>query len=348
MRSLIKPPRLRRGDKVATVSPSSGCAGDEDMRWRYEYGVSRLRDVFGLEVEAMPHSLKGSAFTYEHPEARAEDLMRAFADPSVKGIVTNVGGDDSIRLLPYINFGVIRDHPKVLIGFSDTTSVHLMCAKAGLSSFYGTSTLCEFAENVRMHDYTKNALEKALFRAERIGEVPAAPGFSAENPTYGDERATKTTPREFEKNAGYEILQGTGKARGRLLGGCIEILDLCKGTAVFPPLDDWKNALLFLDVGEGYTCPYCVQYWLRNFGLTGVLDRISGILFAKPLGNKDLEGYKETLVRVVAKEFGRPDLPILFNMSFGHTTPTCVLPYGAEAEIDCEKASFRILESGVV
>ena len=118
---LIKPMKLQSGDKIATVSPSWGGAGDPELRWRYEQGVERLERVFGLKVVPMPNSLKGSDYLYEHPQARAEDLMSAFLDRSVQGIFANIGGEESIRLLPYIDFNVIRDNPKIFMGYSDVT-----------------------------------------------------------------------------------------------------------------------------------------------------------------------------------------------------------------------------------
>lgn len=111
---LIKPNRLQPGDIVATVSPSWGGAGDPEIRWRYEQGVKRLEEVFGLMVIPMPNSLKGSEFIYNNPQARAEDLMTAFKDARVKAIIANIGGEDSIRLLPHIDFNVIRESPKIL------------------------------------------------------------------------------------------------------------------------------------------------------------------------------------------------------------------------------------------
>src|SRR5690625_984643 len=144
---LIKPEKLTKGDIVATVSPSSGLAGESVFHWRYEQGVRRLEEVFGLKVVAMPNSLKGIDYLYEHPEARAADLMNAFQDESIKGIIANIGGEDSIRLLPYIDFEVIRNNPKVFMGFSDVTISHLFCHHAGLSSFYGPAILTDFAEN---------------------------------------------------------------------------------------------------------------------------------------------------------------------------------------------------------
>ncbi len=149
---LTKPKMLQPGDKVATVSLSWGGAGEPSIRWRYDLGVKRLKEVFGLEVVAMPNSLKGSDFAYENPQARAEDLMAAFRDPSIKGIISNIGGSESIRLLPYIDFNVIRENPKIFMGYSDATISHLFCLKAGLSTFYGPAILTEFAENGEMHE----------------------------------------------------------------------------------------------------------------------------------------------------------------------------------------------------
>src|SRR5699024_6792093 len=114
---LIKPKQLQRGDKIATVSLSWGGTGEKHLRWRYEQGIKRLEEVFGLEVIAMPNSLKGEKYLYEHPEARAADLMQAFQDESIKAIIANIGGDDSIRLLPHIDFTLIRDNPKIFMGF---------------------------------------------------------------------------------------------------------------------------------------------------------------------------------------------------------------------------------------
>jgi muramoyltetrapeptide carboxypeptidase LdcA involved in peptidoglycan recycling len=82
----------------------------------------------------MPNALKGIKYLDEHPEARASDLMDAFRDKEIKAIFSAIGGDDSIRLLPYIDFDVIKNNPKIFTGFSDTTSNHMMMYKAGLVS----------------------------------------------------------------------------------------------------------------------------------------------------------------------------------------------------------------------
>ena len=160
---LIKPKRLQPGDKVATISLSWGGAGDTDILWRYEIGKKRLEEEFGLKVVEMPNTLSGTEYLYNNPQKRAEDLMRAFKDPSIKGIFSCIGGDESVRMLPYIDYDVIKNNPKVFIGYSVTTVTHFICLKAGISSFYAPSILSELAENVEMFDYTKHWVNKVLF-----------------------------------------------------------------------------------------------------------------------------------------------------------------------------------------
>ena len=101
---MIKPNKLNKGDKVAVVSLSWGGLGDDNFIHKYDIAKERLEKEFGLELIAMPNALKGTKYVYEHPEARAKDLMDAFQDKSIKGIFCAIGGDDTIRLLPYINY----------------------------------------------------------------------------------------------------------------------------------------------------------------------------------------------------------------------------------------------------
>ncbi len=336
---------LQRGDTVATISLSWGGAGEPELRWRYEQGVERLKNVFGLEIVAMPNSLKGAAYLYENPQARAEDLMNAFKDPSIKGIVSNIGGSESIRLLPYIDFDVIRENPKVFIGFSDATITHLFCHKAGISSFYGPAILTDFAENVQMHEYTVESIKKTLFSNEVIGEIKPSPVWTSQRLEWVIEN--KHISREMnEDNKGYELLQGKGIAQGRLIGGCIEVLEFAKGTSLWPDKAYFKDSILFFETSEDLPIPANIEYWLRNYGTQGILQEVNGIIFAKPQHEKYYEEYKESIATIL-HELGLNELPVLYNLNFGHTEPKFVIPYGAMAEINCEEVKFSIIDSGV-
>ena len=127
---LIKPRRLEKDDLVATVSPCNGWAGDSRTKWKYELGASRLREL-GLRVAAAPNSMRGSEYLSNNPEARAEDIMWAFDNKEVRAIIANVGGNDSIKVIPYIDPKLITDNPKIFIGYSDVMNLHLLCYRSG-------------------------------------------------------------------------------------------------------------------------------------------------------------------------------------------------------------------------
>ncbi len=344
MLTLKKPRRLNRGDCVATVSLSYGGAGDADLIWRYELGKRRLQEQFGLCVVEMPHTLKGSDYVYRHPEARAEDLMRAFSDSSISAIFSCIGGDDSIRMLPYIDFDVIRKNPKLFIGYSDSTITHFMCLKAGVASVYGPSLLAELAENNAIFAYTAHWLERTLFQTEPLGEVTAAGEWTGERLEWTKDNAN--TAKRMQKNAGYEWLQGDGVATGPLIGGCVEVMEMMKGTALWPDMHQFDGAVLFFETSEDMPEPAYVEYWLRNYGSQGLLNKVSAMIWGKPYQEKYREEYKRAILKVLA-ELGLDRLPVVYNMTFGHNQPMMCLPYGSLAQVDCPARTFSILESGV-
>lgn len=345
MLRLKKPERLRPGDKVAAVSLSAGTAGDGAVLWRYHQGKERLEHIFGLQVVEMPHTLAGPQYVYDHPEKRAEDLMAAFADPSIKGIISCIGGEDSIRMLPYIDFDLMGKNPKLFTGYSDSTVTHFLCMRAGLSSMYGPALLTDFAENVEMSPYTAEAVRRAFFSGEPIGPVHPSDVWTSQRLAWVEEN--KNTARTFQPNGPYEVLQGEGKVRGRLIGGCLEVLNYLRGTSLFPPPDYFDGAILFLETSECQAPPWLVEDILRCFVTTGILGRLSGIFWGKPQGEKYEREYRAATRKVLA-EAGRRDMPVLCNGSFGHNEPKTVLPYGVLAQIDCDSAGFSILESAAL
>lgn len=345
---MIKPQKLHPGDKVATVSLSWG--GPGTVPYRYAAGKQQLQDEFGLVVVEMPHTLSDADWLHRNPQARADDLMAAFSDPTIKGVFSTIGGDDSIRLLSYLDLNVIQANPKVFLGFSDTTINHLACYKAGLVTFYGPSIMAGFAENGGMFPYMVHSVRKTLFSSEPIGNIPPnRDGWTVEILDWTDP-ANQTHLRKLNPSTGWHFLQGRGIHQGRLLGGCFEVLDWLRGTDFWPGMEDWQDAILFLDTSEDAPSPDIVKYGLRTYAALGILPRLAGILFARPGGPvppEKFEEYDKVLLQVVAEEAGLTDLPLISGMDFGHTDPMFVLPYGIQAEIDCERQRFSILENAV-
>src|SRR6188474_1086647 len=142
---MIKPKKLQPGDKVAAISMSWG--GPGTFPHRYEIGKQQLQNEFDLHVVETRHALRDAEWLHKNPQARADDLMQAFADPTIKAIISSIGGADSIPFFPYFDLNVIHANLKIYMEYSDATTTHLICFKAGLISFYGPMIMAEFAEN---------------------------------------------------------------------------------------------------------------------------------------------------------------------------------------------------------
>lgn len=348
MPHLIKPRRLAAGDRIAAVSPSWGGPGTHPHR--YAAGKAQLERAFGVKVVEMPHTLAPAEWIENNPEARAADLMQAFADPTIAGIVATIGGEDSIRVLPYLDLELIRGNPKVFLGFSDTTALHLACHAAGVTSFYGPSIMAGFAENGGLHAYTAQGVSQALFSTEPIGTVPRnTEGWTVERLSWS-EPAVQSQLRRLEPADPPRLLQGEGEANGHLLGGCLEVLEMVKGTGWWPDTDAWRGAILFIETSEEAPPPSFVRHCLRNYGATGILGSLAGMLIARadPGNQPDYQQAIEAAALQVLAEYGRTDLPVLAGLDFGHTQPMLTLPYGVQARIACAERTLTILEAGVL
>ena len=345
---MIKPNRLTKGDKVAIVSLSRGLLGEDKFIHILDIAKERLEKEYGLEVVVMPNALKGINYLYEHPEARAEDLMNAFKDKTIKAIINAIGGDDTIRLLPFIDFDIIKNNPKVFMGFSDTTVNHFMMYKAGLVSYYGGSLMNNWGEYVEINEYTKESLDKAFFNPQDNYEVKPSKYCS-----YVDKKVrwcidNINVKRTVEEDTiGYEVLQGRGKVQGKLLGGCIETFIYLIGTSLWPTLEEWKDKILFIEVSdeeESELPEYYFAWILRNLEAQGIFNVIKGIIFGKPPVKEKYDAYKEILFDIVSTDGKHQDLPIIYNVNFGHAYPIGIIPIGLDCELDCENKTITILE----
>ena len=344
---MIKPKKLKKGDKVAIVSLSSGIAGDEVFFHRYEFGKKRLEEEFGLEVITMENALIGSEGIKLHPELRAKDLMEAFLDKEIKAVFCNLGGDDTIRLLPYIDFELIRDNPKIFMGYSDTTINHFMLNKAGVVSYYGPCVMAEFAENVKMHDYTKSSILKVLFENSEGYKILSSDKWTSESLSWMDFNNNNIERKMLSENKGVEILQGNESVEGVLLGGCIDTFHMFIGSEIWPK-DDWENKILFLETSEDKPDPSFISQILRNPLMVEVLKKIKGLIIGKPVDETYYEEYKEAYLEVIQNELKLNNLFVAYNYNFGHTAPMCVLPMGIKVRVNVKNGVIEFLESATV
>ena len=341
--------KLKEGDKVAIVSLSSGMLGEEFCSHNIETGVKRLKE-YGLEPVFMPNSLKGIEFLKEHPEARAKDLKDAFLDHSVAGIICAIGGDDTYRLLPYLMedkefIDAVEQNPKLFTGFSDTTINHLMFYKLGLSTYYGPAFITDLGEiSNEMLPYSRKAFESYLEGYES-GTIVSSEIWYEEREDFS--KAAMGTERIAHKEErGFELLQGNDTFEGELLGGCLESFydilredgneeekKICEKYGLFPGKEEWIGKILFIETCEEKPEPELFEKEIISLKDKGIFDVINGVLVGKPQDEVYYDEYKEILIKVIDNE----NLPIVYNVNFGHATPRCTLPYGVFTKVDMNR-----------
>jgi muramoyltetrapeptide carboxypeptidase LdcA involved in peptidoglycan recycling len=339
----IRPRHLRAGDTVAVLSPSWG--GPAAFPHVYEAGLDVLRS-WGLRIREYPTTRLSPAELSADPRGRARDLTAAFEDPAIAGIVASIGGDDAIRLLPYLDPGVIRANPKILLGYSDATVLLAAVRRVGVVAFHGPSVMAGIGQLPALGTEVTAHIRSMLFEAPAKMTYPA---FGRVSEGYPDWRDPANVGRiGADRDAGpWRLLQGTaGPVSGVLEGGCLEVIDWLRGTWAGPEHGDRDGRLLAIETSEELPSPVAVGRMLRSLGVAGVLDGLAGVLIGRwrERTPDEVAEVEEAVLGVIAGEFDRPDLPIVANLPFGHTDPQWVLPLGVRATVDPGCGELRLEE----
>lgn len=332
--------------KIGIVSLSSGILGESFIECQLKIGKERL-NKYGIEVEFLPNALKGIEYIKNHPESRADDLLKAFNDDSIDMILCAIGGEDTYRLLPYLFDDnelkkIVKQ--KVFLGFSDTTINHFMLNKVGIKTFYGQAFLPDVCElSNAMLPYTKKYFEE-LIMTGKIKEVRSSDVWYQEREDFSVDAIG--TNMETYLNSGFELLSGKPTFSGKILGGCLEsIYDMfdnsrfddepftCNKYALFPKLEEWANKILLLETSEEKPNPEIFRKMIGVLKEYGIFDVVSGVLVGKPQNETYYDEYKEILL----EEIGDEDLSIVYNLNVGHATPRCIIPFGVDAEVNVNK-----------
>lgn len=333
-----KPPRLQPGDTVGIVSDSRGGAGM--FPHRVELGINQLKSL-GFNVRIARHALNQHGYVSDTPEQRAQDIHDMFSDPEVKAIIAAIGGDHSCHLLPLLDFDLIRDNPKVFMGYSDITVLNVaIWVATGLVTFNGPALLTDFAEYPKMFDYAERYMLKALYHPEPIGLVEPSPWWTEELLDWVKKKDLER-PRKRLPSGGWTWLR-EGKAEGILIGGCLESLQHLRGTRFWPA---WDDAILFFETSEKQS-PATVDGILMDYENMGVLEKLRGLLVGRPMYYNDEE--KAELREIILERTRQYAFPVISDMDFGHTAPQITLPIRCRARIDTVGRTFEILDAAVV
>lgn len=310
---MLKGKRLKIGDTIGLIGPSGTVreAGAVDNAIRYMKALG-----YHVKVGESAHAKYG--YLSGTDEVRARDVNAMFADPEVDAIVCTRGGYGTMRMLDLLDYDVIRQNPKVFVGFSDITAMHIaFFEKCGLVTFHGpmaTRWEHDFADG-----FSKPALFNAIAKAEPLGELHNAPGYPARETV------------------------NPGSAEGILVGGN---LSLIAGTIGTPYEIDTKDKILFIEeIGER---TYCVDRMLTQLRLAGKFEDCAGVVFGDfadcPVEYPEFGLTLSEVIRDVAAPCGKP---MFTGLQAGHVTPKLTLPLGVRVRMDADACTLTVLEPAV-
>lgn len=311
------PKSLSPGDTVGIISPSGAIYESEP----YEIAVETMK-AMGLKVKMGKHLKDRYGHLAGTDMERAQEFNDMFRDPEVKAIIALRGGSGAARILELIDYELIAKNPKIFIGYSDITALHLaIYAKTGLVTFHGPMAVSTW------NDFSYPLFRKLLFDGEKIHYKN--PESKGSNLVQTKNRIRSITP---------------GKSKGILLGGNLSVLTGLLGTPYVP---DWKNSILYLEeVGEKI---YAVDRMMSQLKLSGVLDKITGFIFGKCTGcDPGGSGYGSLTFEEVIDHYIKPlNIPAFSGAMIGHIDDNATIPNGIEAEIDADQGTIRLLSPAV-
>ncbi|MCF7798069.1 MAG: LD-carboxypeptidase [Lentisphaeria bacterium] len=315
-KKVIRPPRLKPGDTVGLINPAGATFYPDDV-----VQTEEILAALGLKAKRGKHLLDRYGYLAGTDAARAADMNTFYADDSVNALLAVRGGWGCNRILPLLDYDLIKRHPKIIMGYSDITSLLIaIYAKTGVVTFHGPVGISTWNE------YSTDFVKQILFDGKMV--TMENPRKIGDNLTQTDDRILTITP---------------GTTKGRLVGGNLSVLTAMLGSDYLP---DWKNAILFLEeVGEDI---YRVDRMLTQLKLAGVLDQISGFVFGKCSNCDPGEGYGSLTLVDLFNDIIKPlGIPAYYGAMIGHISDKFTVPVGVEVEMDAGKGTLKMLEPAV-
>ena len=314
MPKVLKPKALKKGDTIGLIAPASAPVSFE----RVEEGAAYLEGL-GYRVRLGKNIRSVRGYLAGADSERADDFNAMFADKDVKAIIAARGGYGSPRILPLIDYSLVRRNPKIFVGYSDLTALQLaLFRKCGLVSFSGPMAAVEMSRGI--DPYTEEHFWRMITSAKKLGEI--------KNPD----------DRPFEQVR-------IGKASGCLLGGNLSLIASLLGT---PYLPSFGNSILFLEEVEEE--PYRFDRLLNHLALGGVFRDVKGILIGELTDVKPADSAKPhlTVNQILSDHFSELRKPILGGLAYGHVARKMTIPLGIRASVDATHQSISLLEACVV
>jgi muramoyltetrapeptide carboxypeptidase len=309
---LIKPKELEFGDTLGLVAPASFTSKE-----KIEKSIETVEKM-GFKVKLGESIYQRYGYLSGKDEIRAKDINEMFKDPEVDGIICLRGGYGTPRILDLIDYNIIKDNPKVFIGYSDITALHIAFNQiCKLVTFHGPMVSSDIIGN--FHEFSKESLYKSIMNNREIGLI--------ENPP------------------GEEIIKiNTGVVEGTIIGGNLSLIADTIGTQY--EIDTKRKILFIEEVGEE---PYSIDRMLNQLRLSGKLKDAAGIILGdfrdcEPKGHYEDSLNLEELIEDYIKPLNKPSI---YNLQSGHCDPIITLPLGINTRLDGDSGEVYILENAV-
>ena len=306
---IIKPKKLEKGNQLAVTAPG-GAIWDSTDVLQFEQQLTKM----GFKVVLGKTLTKKKGYLAGTDKERATELMCFFADPSIDGIIAMRGGWGSARLLDLIDYSVIQANPKVLMGFSDISSLlNAIYIKTGIITFHGLVGVNTW------NDFSTDVFNRVVCQGENCS-LPM----------------DKSSVNSF-------VTINKGKAKGQLIGGNLSVLSGLVGTPYF---EIPENAILFLE--ETNEEPYVVDRLLTHLKLANVYDKLNGVVFgqcSKCLAENPTQSMPT--IEVIREHFSDLKIPVSYGSPIGHIASKWTLPIGIEVEMDADSGALILLDSAV-
>jgi muramoyltetrapeptide carboxypeptidase len=320
----IYPKKLEKGGEIRVVALSCSMAIISEANRKI--ATDRLESL-GFKVTFGKHVEEIDEFRSSAIKSRVADLHQAFLDKKVRAVFTVIGGFNCNQLLKYIDWNIIKNNPKIFIGYSDTTALqNTIFAKTGLVTYSGPAW-STFGQKLHF-DYTMDYFKKCLLINDLIDIKPSQ--YWTDDAWYKDQ-----DNRILIKNDGWLIIN-KGKASGTLLGANLCTFNLLQGTEYMPNL---KNSILFIEDDEE-TKPTNFDRDIQSLIHLPSFKGVKGIVIGR--FQKATEMTTEKLIKIIKTKAELKDIPIIANIDFGHTSPIITFPIGGEVIIDTKNNSIVI------
>lgn len=314
----LKGARLHRGAGVGLISPASATFQREEV----DVVVDAVRGL-GLVPYLAPHLRDRYGYLGGKDTDRAADINNFFADPKIAALLPIRGGWGCSRILPYLNYQVIRKNPKIIVGFSDITALILgIHAQTGLVTFHGPNGLTSWRPDPT--DYFRRVL------------------FAREMVTFQNQKDSDDANRLMQVKNRIQTIN-PGKTRGRLIGGNLSVLSGIVGSPYVPNL---KGAILFVE--DTHENIYRIDRLMTHLKLAGVFKQLAGFIFGQCTQCLPDADYGSLTLEEVLQDHIQPlGIPAWSGAQIGHIETIWTLPIGAEVEIDANLGKIQMLEPAV-